>query len=167
MNFDKLYKLANIASTQPPSLPALDGKQEIYYIETDFFDLIHSDYLSVRRMTEPRMIEMWNNHTHTHINYQNIRTQVIDSINRWSVSNGLDKVEPQKYRDMPLSASKNLDKLFKPYQVLHGKWGCYNRVRGGRNHIIGFEVDVPYYSMKHILDAGSEGVSEEDNILDW
>jgi len=30
-----------------------------------------------------------------------------------------------------------------------------------------FEIDMVQYSMQHILDAGSEGVSEEDNILDW
>jgi len=31
----------------------------------------------------------------------------------------------------------------------------------------GFEIDMVRYKMGHILDAGSEGVSEEDNILDW
>jgi len=28
-------------------------------------------------------------------------------------------------------------------------------------------VNVQQLNMQHILDAGSEGVAEEDNILDW
>jgi len=30
-----------------------------------------------------------------------------------------------------------------------------------------FEIDMLRHTMGHILDAGSEGVAEEDNILDW
>jgi len=60
-------------------------------------------------------------------------------------------------------ASMAIDDL-KQYSDIKGTWYFYECPY---DCIVSLEVDMPYYRMQHILDAASEGVAEEDNILDW
>jgi len=75
---------------------------------------------------------------------------------------------------LKLNSKVSYDELFKglsnaiqPYKKIKGQWFAGTSSDEDGAYILGFKVDLPYYLMGHILDAGSEGVAEEDNILDW
>ena len=58
-------------------------------------------------------------------------------------------------------------RLSKAYQQLHGKWGYYTVNRGGREHIVGFEVDTDYYRTIGVTDTIESNIEPEENIIDW
>jgi len=165
MEFDKLYKLAGLTTPQKLPLPALDGKREIYFISTDFLDLTKPVYYKVERMYLPHNIEQWDNETQTPRSYHDVNMKVFTEINDWIYKHqDLPQYNTRSNNNMRMTAAENLEKLFEPYQKLQGKWGYYSKNRGGRESIVGFEVDVDYYRIQGIHDTMS-GV--DNNIMDW
>jgi len=165
MEFDKLYKLAGLPTPQKLPLPALDGKREIYFISTDFLDLTKKVYYKVERMYLPHNIEQWDNETQTPRSYHDVNMKVFTEINDWTYKHqDLPQYNTRSNNNMRMTAAENLEKLFEPYQKLQGKWGYYSKNRGGRETIVGFEVDVDYYRIQGIHDTMS-GV--DNSIMDW
>jgi len=68
-----------------------------------------------------------------------------------------DKIGEINYKHAIQEATRlrNTPGVFKVFDVQH----CF--------YIFVIDIDTVRMRMGHILDAGSEGVSEEDNILDW
>jgi len=60
-----------------------------------------------------------------------------------------------------------MDKLTAMFKNISTLPGNFKVVREEQHFIFLFEIDMVRYKMGHILDAGSEGVPDEDNILDW
>lgn len=169
MEFDKLYKLAGLSQPQKQPLPALDGKREIYFISTDFLDLTKKVYYKVERMCLPHNIEQWDNETQTPRSYHDVNMKVFTEINDWVYKHLKDtpQYSTRVTNDMRMTAAENLEKLFEPYQQLRGKWGYYSKNRGGRESIVGFEVDTDYYRTIGVTDTIQSNVEPEENIIDW
>ena len=169
MEFDKLYKLAGLPEPQKPQLPALDGRREIYFIKTDFLDLTKKVYYKVERMYLPHNIEQWDSETTTPRTYHDLSMRMFNTINDWIYRNISDSPTYNKRitNDMRMTACENLGNLFEPYQRLIGKWGYYTVNRGGREHIVGFEVDTDYYRTIGVTDTIQSNVEPEENIIDW
>jgi hypothetical protein len=169
MEFDKLYKLAGLPEPQKQPLPAMDGNREIYFITTDFLDLTKKVYYKVERMHLPHNIEQWDNETQYPKSYHDVNMRVFTEINDWVYRNLKDTPHYNTYtnNNMRMTVAENLEKLFEPYQKLQGKWGCYPKNRGGRESIIGFEVDTDYYRTTGITDTLQSNIHPEENIIDW
>jgi len=169
MNFDKLVKQTLKEHLKTLHIPANDGQREIYGFsncdelgfrrfsaDDDLWDRWENMYYLMD--DQGKMVPM-DNFGYEFTNRNVFLKYIQDHINKTYVNYPTcrDKIyEEQAFKDFMRYIEPDMP-------------GVY-RFFGNRDHgdyCWGFEIDMLRYTMGHILDAGSEGVSEEDNILDW
>jgi len=164
--------------SQRDGIPASDGGREVYYIVINR-NLIVS---SLKRALVGQL-RVWDN-------TKNIRIKGLDSdptveCNYDETLKRVTKIcegyawasaaTMGTWLDCKVRLQPTLDEIaskLQPFKDMPGVWKIMsiegNLVDNSMGvFLVGFEIDMVRYKMGHILDAGSEGVSEEDNILDW